>query len=293
MIGVLETPRPLDGAPPNVTGRNRPLSNNISVNRAASKSSNTQRQAIKTISRDMKSRMITKFGSKESPTDPTSNSREKLITNTNKIIDNRNSILKAAMQVSAERANRLKEVIPTKSIRASRGKRSEVVNVMVSIWPVFYELLQHSNFLEGQEYRRLRPEIEVFIAILEEVERQCRVDVEKEKEKGVSDRFGKSLKLSALKMARQYLKGGGTLLQGRDRFGSNVTCCPKCLLKLFDKEPDYDANKAHNDELKRTWDKLRRQVMDFLGGTRSDPPVDAKGKAITTLEKLSNPQFKV
>lgn len=131
----------------------------------------------------MKSRMITKFGSKESPTDPTSNSPEKLINNTNKIVDNRNSILKAAMKVSVGTANRLKEVIPTKSISVSRGKRSEIVNVMVGIWPVFYELLQHSNFLEGQEYRRLRPEIEVFIAILEEVERQCRVDVEKEKEK--------------------------------------------------------------------------------------------------------------
>ena len=183
--------------------------------------------------------MQSKFGSKASSTNSNSHDNPKLMFHTNHVIRNRASILRAAQSVCPSLSARAEAAIPKRELGA-RTKRGDVVDIMLKIYQALFELFQCDTFDLSV---KVESDIEVFLDILEGVAHECTADIEREKEKKVSDKLGKSIALSSKKMQRKYLEGGGKRLSRNDGGDCTVKACPKCGLDMFDKEPDYDANK--------------------------------------------------
>jgi hypothetical protein len=162
---------------------------------------------------------------------------------------------------------------------------------MLKIYQVLFELFQYDTFDLSV---KVESDIEVFLDILEGVAHECTADIEREKEKKVSDKLGKSVALSSKKMQRKYLEGGGKRLSRNDGGDCTVKACPKCGLDMFNKESDNDANKRENTEINTMWIETRTQLAEYLGGEREDPPTNPKsGKAITSEAQMGgNPNLK-
>jgi hypothetical protein len=230
--------------------------------------------------------MQQKLGARDSPTDTTKHRTAELMAHTNLVINRRNNLLKAAKKAGDKGlCKALSAAIPITK-KAKRTNKDELAIIMVTIYVVLYELLQVEKFILD---RSLSSDLEVFLNILERTMHQCKGDILRESESGSG--LGKSVKLSELKMRRGYLQGGGKKLLSTDGGASDpVLLCPKCTFKLFDKEPDYEANKKYNAAQNKSWIELRKHIADFRGGRRLDPPLDANDKVITKTP--SNPSYK-
>lgn len=110
---------------------------------------------------------------------------------------------------------------------------------------------------------------------MEDVKHACLADNDRQKANKNIDKIGKTVVLSEEKMRRKYLDGGGKIWR-HDGGEVRVDCCPCCgLKKLFDKEPDFDKNKAHNDREDSRFIREQEHIRDYKAGKRSDPLVDS------------------
>ena len=81
--------------------------------------------------------------------------------------------------------------------------------------------------------------------MMEDVFHACQSDREGERVGIVYDSLGKTHKISNERMMRKWCEDGGKLW--RQDSGNPVDSCPCCgLIKLFDKEPDYEDNRKYN-----------------------------------------------
>lgn len=87
----------------------------------------------------------------------------------------------------------------------------------------------------------MEEETDIFFDILQSNVNACLLDIERETNKHINERFGKSVVLSQQKRDRDrgYLEDGGKQLARSDIEFGVVKFCPKCQMNLFDKEPDY------------------------------------------------------
>jgi hypothetical protein len=104
-----------------------------------------------------------------------------------------------------------------------------------------------------------------------------------------NDKFAKGVGLPKARMARKYGEGGGKLYVNKAGSRKRIDDCPRCGFKYFDKEPDFDDNRKENNNISGRWATTREHLEEFLGGERSDSPVDDKGKEITSEKMLGNP----
>ena len=244
-----------------------------------------QPEKISTLSPNMRNLMESKFGQKAVATNPHAHPAEKLRKHTNYVIKHRATFIKAALEINRPLSHRVENAIPKKQL-AEKVKRGAVIEAMLKIYRVLYECLQYSTFDLG---RKVDDETSVFFDIMESNAQDCRLDKERESDKHINERFGKSYKLSAQNRNRGYLKDGGKKLSRSDGYGTLVKCCPKCTLDLFDKEPEFDENKRHNARAKVEWEQLKTEVDDYLSGTIDEAPIDPKtNKTITSADQVKN-----
>ena len=245
-----------------------------------------QTHSIMKLSPNLQSRMESKLGARDRPGDTSTHSREKMIQHANAVIGNRSSILQAATNISEDLYLRAVNAIPS-AHHPIKEKRPTLVASMVKMYSIIHELMQYDSFKLSNT---VMANIEVFIDILESAEHECHADVERESHPDES--IGKTVLLPVKKRHRMYLQGGGKKMPRNDSGDCIVKCCPKCELSYFDKEPDYDENRKYNSSLKQEWIEKNRHLEEYLNQSRSDPPVDAKGKAITSYTGLKNPTYK-
>ena len=116
-------------------------------------------------------------------------SRDQLLHETNRIIGNRNSLVRSAMKLDRQLAGhsdsdplppssgsyqvRLQSAIPVKKI-PSKTNRQKVATDMIHIFQVLYELLQEDKF---DLVRAVRVEIESFMSIAETSMHSCLTEI--------------------------------------------------------------------------------------------------------------------
>jgi hypothetical protein len=210
--------------------------------------------------------------------------RVEIAVNMNKIIRNRNGILRAAKEGNVSLYQRLDRQIPRTEVSVSKAKKPEIVPKLVNIYAILFELFQCKKFMLSD---RIMDDLGVFIDIMEVLVQESKAEFEREKK--IDDKLLKGVALSNTKMQRRYLEGGGALLTEADYADGlvKVDACPKCGLKMFDKEPDYDANKESNTELEEGFIATREHIDEYTSGTRDDPPICSKtGKVLQSISNL-------
>ena len=220
----------------------------------------------------------------------------------NQVIGNRNSLLRAAMRLDRELASgspnsdtfppspdsyqfRLGQAIPHTKL-ARKTLRPNVVIVMVRVFQILYEMFQHEFTLPNP----LASELESFTHIVESTMHECRAIVARSNLP--NDKFAKGVVLPKARMARKYREGGGKLYVNKAGSRNRIDDCPGCSFKYFDKEPDFDDNRKENNNISGRWATTREHLEEFLAGERSDPPVDDKGKEITSEKMGCNSPIK-
>jgi hypothetical protein len=218
----------------------------------------------------------------------------------NQVIGNRNSLLRAAMKLGRELAGGsptavtfppspdsyqvcLGQAISHMKL-AQKTLRPNVVIVMVRVFQILYEMFQHTQFTVQNT---LATELESFTYIVESTMHEWRAVVARSNLP--NDKFAKGVVLPKARMARKYREGGGKLYVNRTGSRNRIDDCPRCGFKYFDKEPNFDDNRKENSNISGRWATNREHLEEFLAGERSDPPVDDKGKDITSEKMLGSP----
>ena len=311
----LQTPRPLDlDAPVRLNGthnasigahnaqqrnpNSRAVNSNTTACRSDPKAKKSASTSILKILPALKAQMEAYLGKKiQKP------SRDQMLHETNRIIGNRNSIVKSAINLDRQLAAhsesgplppssesyqvRLQQAIPTKKL-ASKTNRQAVATDMVRIFQVLYEVMQEGKF---ELPRAVKVELETFMHITEETMHICQTEISRSKQP--SEKLAKGVQLPKKKMERKYLEEGGKKFtnSGGSTSTDRVECCPRCSFKYFDKEPDYDDNKRENQAITDRWADLKERVEQYENGELTDPPVDSKGKEITSVGQITNPSM--
>ena len=243
---------------------------------ASSVTASSSKQKIEKLTNEMLAAMQKRLGMKEDNSNSTQ-SKATLITETNKVIKNKTSLLKAAKKCDNELYLDFQRDVPNpRDTFNSRTGKPIIASAAVTAWSCIFELLQYKNNHLSRDIER---DIRVFVGILEAVQRYCEAEMAETATK-TSGKFGKSIKLSSEKKARGYLEDGGK------KFNK---ACPKCGHDCCDKEPDFEEKKTFNKQLTKQFVKNKKHLKEYEDGIRPNPPLDSNGKP---LSKISNPTYK-
>jgi hypothetical protein len=159
------------------------------------------------LTQHIKSRIESKLIHRPGKKNSGGKDRVEIAVNMNKIIRNRNGILRAAKEGDASLYHCLDRQIPRREVSVSRAKKPEIVPKLVNIYAILFELFQYKKFKLSD---RIMDDLGVFIDIMEVLVQESKAEFEREKK--IDDKLLKGVTLSNTKMQRCYLEGGGALL---------------------------------------------------------------------------------
>jgi hypothetical protein len=164
--------------------------------------------------------------------------------------------------------------------------KHDIVVAMAKIYAIVHELFQCSN--HGLK-RKKSDKLSSFMEIMQDIMHACLANSDRERAARINDRMGKTVVLPPEKMLRKYCEGGGKAWR-HDGDDVRVDQCPRCgLKKLFDKEPEYDDNKAHNDREDERFVGEQEHIREYNAQERTDPLLDKNGKP---MKRGENPKYK-
>jgi hypothetical protein len=161
-------------------------------------------------------------------------------------------------------AHGLSVAIP-KSVRQQIGK-GECVTNFLQIWEILYRVIYHQEGILG---RRLGPDIDDYVSLMERTVSNAFAEMEEER---TSDVNCKSMKMPRGEDTRGYLADGSK------KPSKEFQDCPKCGFPFVHEHVDNPAKAKRNANKDAAYLAKSKVLENFKKGIVKEPPKDSKGK---------------